>query len=244
MLISELRNDLSDKKPKPTREIMHTDIDGINENIPHKNGFVYIIIGAPGTGKSSLLLSLFRDKNYYKGKFENVYLITPESSFLSVRSHPFKNHSNVFHELDAQTLNEIYLECLESKQECIELECELEHSILIIDDFAADLKDINIIKALKKILTKSRHICLSVIFTLQAYNMFPLVLRKMITDITLFKPKNRLEMENIRKELVNLNENDMITLSDYVFDEEYNHLSINTASGVLRKNFNVLTITK
>ena len=236
MLISETKNELSERILKPTKEIMATDIDGINKNIPHKNGFIYTIIGAPGTGKSSLLLSLFRDKNYYKGKFENVYLITPESSFLSVRSHPFKNHSNVYHELDTNTLNDIYTECLESKQECLEFECELEHSILIVDDFASDLKDINIIKALRKILTKSRHICLSVIFTLQAYNMFPLVLRKMITDITLFKPKNRLEMENIRKELINLNENDMITLSDYVFDEEYNHLSINTASGILRKN--------
>jgi len=244
MLISELRNELSDKKPKPTKEIMAVDIEGINKNIPHKNGFIYILTGPPGSGKSSLELSLFRDKNFYKGKFENIYLITPESSFLSVRCHLFKNHSNVFHELDANTLNDIYLECLESKQECLDLGCELEHSILIIDDFAADLKDIIIIKALKKILTKSRHICLSVIFTLQAYNMFPLVLRKMITDITMFKPKNRLEMENIRKELINLNENDMITLSDYVFDEEYNHLSINTASGILRKNFNVLTITK
>ena len=36
----------------------------------------------------------------------------------------------------------------------------------------------------------------------------------------------------------------MIILSDYVFDEEFNHLDINTSSGILRKNFNVLTITK
>ena len=147
---------------------MGTDIEGIKKNIPHKNGFIYTLIGPPGTGKSSLLLSLFRDENYYKGKFENVYLITPESSFLSVKYHPFRDHNNVHHELDTNTLNDIYNECLESKQECLELECELEHSILIIDDFASDLKDINIIKALRKILTKSRHICLSVIFTLQA----------------------------------------------------------------------------
>ena len=43
---------------------------------------------------------------------------------------------------------------------------------------------------------------------------------------------------------INYNENDTIILSDYVFYEEFNHLDINTSTGVLRKNFNVFTITK
>jgi len=242
MIITELHNELTKKKLKPTREVMGTIIEGIDKNIPHKNGFIYTIIGAPGKGKSSLLLSLFRDKNYYRNKFENVYLITPESSFMSVVNHPFKNHDHVYHELNEDILNQIYEECKTSKEECLEMECELEHSCLIIDDFASDLKDKYLIAVLKRILTKSRHCCLSVIFTLQAYNMFPLVLRKMITDVTLFKPNNRVELESVRKELVNMNEKDMISLTEFVFDEEYNHLDVNTGSGIIRKNFNELLI--
>ena len=38
--------------------------------------YAFMLMGSPGTGKSSLLLSLFRDKNYYKKKFNNLYLIT------------------------------------------------------------------------------------------------------------------------------------------------------------------------
>lgn len=241
MKIEEIENDLT--KIKPTKEIMKTTIQGINQNIPHTNGFIYCLIGAPGSGKSSLLLSLFRDKNYYKKKFEKLYLITPESSFLSVANHPFKKHKNVYHDISEQLLNDIYEECLESKHECIEDGIEIEHACLIIDDFASELKNQEIINGLKRVLTKSRHICLSIIFTLQAYNLFPLLLRKMITDISLFKPKNKVELESIRKELIGMNQDKTQELIDYVFDEPYNHLDINTASGVMRKNFRQLIIS-
>jgi hypothetical protein len=91
-------------------------------------------------------------------------------------------------------------------------------------------------------LTKSRHILCSFIFTLQAYNMLPLVLRKQISNVILFKPKNRVELESVRKELIGMNEQKTIELLDYVFDSPYNHLDIDTASGQMRKNFNLLKI--
>ena len=97
MLITELKNDLP--QIKPVKEIMSIYIEGINPNIPNRNGFIYVLIGSPGSGKSSLLLSLFRSRNYYKNKFNHIYLITPESSFLSVKDHPFENHAKVYHEL-------------------------------------------------------------------------------------------------------------------------------------------------
>jgi hypothetical protein len=240
MQITEIENDLT--AIRPTKEIMKTSIEGINPNLPNKNGFIYTLIGAPGTGKSSLLLSLFRDKNYYKMKFEKVYLITPESSFLSVQNHPFKDHEEVHHELSSGIIDTIYEECLINKQECIEENIALEHACLIIDDFASELKNNDIIQSLKKLLTKSRHICLSVIFTLQAYNLFPLVLRKMITDLSIFKPKNKIELESIRSELIGFNKEKTQQLCEYVFDEEYNHLDINTTTGIFRKNFRQLEI--
>ena len=118
MLISEIKNDLP--KISPVKEIMSIFIEGINLNIPNRNGFIYALIGSPGSGKSSLLLSLFRNKNYYKNKFNHIYLITPESSFLSVENHPFKNHTKVFHELNSYTLENIYNELVEIKKECLD----------------------------------------------------------------------------------------------------------------------------
>jgi ABC-type dipeptide/oligopeptide/nickel transport system ATPase component len=240
MKITEIDNELPNIKP--VKEIMNIYIDGIDPNLPNRNGFIYALIGSPGTGKSSLLLSLFRDRNYYKKKFNNLYLITPENSFTSVVNHPFKNHTKVFHDLNEDVLENIYEELMDLKRDCLDDGYEMETSCLIIDDFAADLKDKEIIKILKRILTKSRHIGCSIIFTLQAYNLFPLVLRKMLTNITLFKPKNKVELDSVRKELINLNEEKTTELMNYVFDEEYNHLDVDTTNSSLQKNFKLLEI--
>ena len=240
MLITELKNDLP--KISPVKEIMSIYIDKINPNIPNRNGFIYALIGSPGSGKSSLLLSLFRSKNYYKNKFNHIYLITPESSFLSVENHPFKDHAKVYHDLNSNTLENIYNELVEIKKECIDNNYEIEHSCIIVDDFASELKDNELIRALKQLLIKSRHIGCSFIFTLQAYNLFPLVLRKLLTNISLFKPKNKIELESVRRELINLNEQDTTELMNYIFSEEYSHLDIDTNTNILRKNFNKLLI--
>ena len=240
MLISEIKNDLP--TIKPVKEIMSIYIDGINPNIPNRNGFIYALIGSPGSGKSSLLLSLFRSKNYYKNKFNHIYLITPESSFLSVKDHPFENHNKVYHELTSEVLENIYNELVEIKKDCIDNNYEIEHACIIVDDYASDLKDKELIKSLKQLLIKSRHIGCSFIFTLQTYNLFPLVLRKLLTNVSLFKPKNKIELDSVRKELINLNEQDTQDLMNYVFSEEYSHLDVDTNTNILRKNFNKLII--
>ena len=240
MLISEIKNDLP--TIKPVKEIMSIYIDGINPNIPNRNGFIYALIGSPGSGKSSLLLSLFRSKNYYKNKFNHIYLITPESSFLSVKDHPFENHNKVYHELTSEVLENIYNELVEIKKDCIDNNYEIEHACVIIDDHASELKDKELIKSLKQLLIKSRHIGCSFIFTLQAYNLFPLVLRKLLTNVSLFKPKNKIELESVRKELINMNDQDTQELINYVFDYEYNHLDVDTNTNALRKNYNLLLI--
>ena len=240
MKITEIKNDLP--RATPTKELMNIYIDGIDDNLPNRNGSVTAIIGSAGSGKSSLLLSMFRNPHFYKKKYNHIYLFTPEGSFKSVTNHPFNEHDKVFHELEVDDLMNMEEELLAIKDECIENDYELEHTCCIIDDYASDLKDKQLIRVLKKLLTKSRHILCSFIFTLQAYNMMPLVLRKQITNVILFKPKNNVELESVRKELLGLNESKTQELMDYVFDAPYNHLSIDTTTGELRKNFNLLKI--
>ena len=243
MKITEIKNDLP--KTKALKEIMEIHIPNIDKNLPSKNGSIYAIIGAPGSGKSNLLFStLFKNLNYYRSKFDNLYLITPESSFLSLQKHPFKDHDKVFHELDKPTLEVIFEEILEYKKQAIEDDRHIEHSCIIIDDFADGLKDKDIIMSLKKLLIKSRHINCFFIFTLQAYNLFPLVLRKLITNITLFKPKNNVETESIRAELLHMGRDEFQELTNFIYDEPYNHLDYDTNTMELRKNYNLLEIQK
>jgi hypothetical protein len=243
MKITEIKNNLP--KTKALKEIMEIYVPNIDRNLPSKNGSIYAIIGSPGSGKSNLLFStLFKNLNYYRSKFDNLYLITPESSFLSLQKHPFKDHNKVFHELDKATLEVIFEEILEYKKQALEDDRPVEHSCIIIDDYADGLKDKDIIMSLKKLLIKSRHINCFFIFTLQAYNMFPLVLRKLITNITLFKPKNNVETESIRSELLHMGKDEFQELTNYIYDEPYNHLDYDTNTMEIRKNFNLLNIEK
>ena len=180
--------------------------------------------------------SLINDKS---SSFKNE-----ESSFLSLQKHPFKDHNKVFHELDKATLEVIFDEILEYKKQALEDDRPIEHSCIIIDDFADGLKDKDIIMSLKKLLIKSRHINCFFIFTLQAYNLFPLVLRKLITNITLFKPKNNVETESIRAELLHMGRDEFQELTNFIYDEPYNHLDYDTNTMELRKNYNLLNIEK
>lgn len=121
-------------------------------------------------------------------------------------------------------------------------EDDIQYSCIIIDDFADTLKEIDIQKQLSKMLIKARHICCSFIFTLQSYFYFPKILRKQITNLVIFKPKNIEEWNSIAKEVLKWNKEDGMTLYDYVFDALYNHLDVDTLTNAYYKNFNLLEI--
>jgi hypothetical protein len=119
---------------------------------------------------------------------------------------------------------------------------ELEYSCLIIDDMADALKNNDISKQLDKMIIKARHILLSFIIPIQSYYYMPKILRKQLTYITIFKPKNYAEWESIGKELLNLNKDDSLKVFDYIFNEPYTHLDIDLTNNKCYKNFNELKL--
>ena len=160
------------------------------------------------------------------------------SSFLSVEKHPFSDHSRVYHELSVELLESIYKELCAKK----ESDDEQEYSCIIIDDMASSLKENDIQKQLNKMLIKARHISCAFVFTLQSFYYFPKILRKQITNITIFKCKNIEEWNSISKELLNMNKEDALMLYNYIYDEPYTHLDIDTVDNKVFKDFNLLDI--
>jgi predicted AAA+ superfamily ATPase len=116
--IVEIPNKFS-KNMTPIKEKMDKYIPDIkNENISRRNGMIYILCGAGGSGKTSLLLNMFKNKkNYYRNVFDRIYYFCPMSSFLSVQKHPFEKHDRIYHELKVPDLEQIYDELLEIKKE-------------------------------------------------------------------------------------------------------------------------------
>lgn len=228
------------KKMPPIKEKMDVYLEGVNRNIPCRNGFVWAVTGSGGSGKSSMLLNMFKDKDYYRGKFDNIFLFTPLTSFLSVHKHPFEKHDKVFHDLEQETLEDIEDELLDIKEDCVENDYAMENSLIIVDDFAGTLKDKNLIKCLNKMILKTRHINCSWIFTLQSYYMLPKILRKQINFITCFKPKNNEEWLSISKEIFSIDKSKQQALYDYCFSEPYQHLDLDLNTSRMFKNFNLL----
>ena len=242
MKISEI--DLGLNTKSGIKEKMDINIENINVNIPHRNGFVYALVGSGGSGKSSLLLSMFKSTKFYRKKFDNIYLFTPRSSYLSVEKHPFENHNNVYHELTIRKLETIYNELNDLKENSINDNIPIENSIIIIDDFANALKDNDLTVYLNKMIIKSRHIACCFIFTLQNYYLLPLTIRKQITNVSMFKSKNKKEWEAFSNEMLNMNKDDSLILYKYVYDEPYTHLDLDTLNNKIYKNFNLLEISE
>jgi hypothetical protein len=231
------------KKQKPIKEVMDIYIPDIAEGISRRNGMIYLLVGSGGSGKSSLVLSQFVKGGAYNKKFHNIYYFCPSASFDSIKNHPFKDHDRVYHEMTMDGLLELKDQLVKIKETNIKEEVEPEYNCVIIDDFANDLKDKGIQKALNSMLIKARHLNTSFIFTLQSYLYMPKILRKQITYCTIFRPRNSEEWENIRKEVLQMNETDAKKLFDFVFDQPYMHLDVDAFENKFYKNFNPLEIT-
>jgi len=229
---------------KENQDIYVPNIDAAN--ISKRNGMVYILTGSGGSGKTNLLLNLFKNRHCYRNKFHNIFYFCPEASFLSVTKHPFEKHDKVYHNMTVDILYSIYEQLCDLKsgkdKTDSDSDDEVEYNCIIIDDFADCLKNKDIERVFNMMLIKARHLRCAFIFTLQSYYYFPKILRKQLTYITIFKPKNIEEWFSISNELLNLNKDDGLKLYNYVFDANYNHLDLDTVENLIYKNYNILEL--
>jgi len=105
------------KKLSPIKEKQDIFIPNIiDKNIPRRNGSIVVFTGSGGSGKTSTLLNMFKSKNQYRGKFDNIYYFCPMASFLSIPNHPFKKLENLYHELTVENLENIYNQLIYKKE--------------------------------------------------------------------------------------------------------------------------------
>jgi hypothetical protein len=242
MPIVEITEEVNKSMPKtkPIKEKMDKYVPDIIDGVARRNGTIALYVGSGGSGKTSYLLNQM--KTVYKKKFHHIYYFCPSSSFASVKDHAFAKHDKVYHELDADTLEEIKSELTDRKDEAEDGD-EQEYSLIIIDDFANNLKDKLLLRTLNSMLIKARHLNAFFIFTVQSYLYFAKILRKQLTWCSIFSGvRNKEEWRTIREELLKMNEEDAKKLYDYVFDVPYNHLDLDLFEEKIYKNGNLLNV--
>jgi hypothetical protein len=157
--------------------------------------FFLTITGSDGSGKTSMIVNLLTSPQAYKKAFHAVHCIIPAHSVASLTKNIFDKHPRMHDELNFVTLDGIYEQVMRDGEEKMNIN-------LIMDDVTASLKNSDVQMLLKKLIYNRRYYRLSIICLVQSYNAMPLAIRKTISHLTCYKPRNKKEMAAIWEELI------------------------------------------
>ena len=183
--------------------------------------FRMMIVGAPGSGKSSLATSLLLKGGAYYKVFDRIWVIQPSNSRASYAKDPWAKHRRVFDELTVDVLEQIL-------QEAKQVAEDDKHSLLFIDDQAFQLKNKHIERLLREIYFNARHLHLSSAVVSQTLRQIPINLRKTASHLLTFVPANRVESRIIAEELLFLDTTTAATLFEQAFKKRFDHMLIDT----------------
>ena len=190
-----------------------------------------LMIGKPKSGKTSLLYSFLKSKELLRNVYDKIFLFQPSQSRASMKDKIFDNipDDQKFEELNLENLNDV------------EKNLDEGSNIIIFDDQTAYLKDNEIQKKLKEFVYNRRHKHLSIIFLVQSWLSVPKDIRKLFTNIFVFKVSKN-EMEQIFDEVVELPKQYILPLMKLTYDKPHQYLFINTDSQRLFKGFDEILI--
>jgi len=210
---------------------LHPKLDAYDVTKFLNNHSTTLMIGRPGSGKTSLIYSFFKSKNIFKNTFDKIFLFQPSQSRQSMKDKLFDRIP------DEQKYEELSLENLNDVEENLS-----EHNnVIIMDDMGAFLRDKAIKKKLKEFVFNRRHKHLSIIFLVQTYMSLEPDIRKLFSNMFIFKCSKR-EMETLWDEHIELPNDYVIPIMKLVFDEPYQYLFLNTDSQRLFKGFDELVL--
>lgn len=169
--------------------------------LQHANytGGFYIIVGKPGSGKTSLWAMMISSRDMLAKVFDMVLIVMPPNSFASF-GEKCKIHDlpedQIFGELTGETMQQI--------KEMVEENREKEwKTLLILDDVQQHLKRRNVQEIFNPLAANRRHHKLTIIVAAQTYHRIPREVRIMASDLFCFQPTAAEQMD-IKEELIDL----------------------------------------
>ena len=181
------------------------------------------IIGKPGTGKTSTLISILSqkgDNKIYHKVFDFVYIIMPSQSRASLAKNIFEKHnpSRLFDDLTLENLQRIY-DAIEENS------TNKKTSLVVYDDVTSNLKNKEIQSLLKKMSYNRRHLKLVQMFLIQSWIAVPLTIRKLFSNLIIFKPA-KLEWLKICEETIEQEDDIALALLD-LYDDPHDYIFVN-----------------
>ena len=216
-------------------------------NLPSTYNHMWVITAKPRQGKSTYIMNLISKQNKaspYNRKFDRIFIFSP--SMKTIDDDPFEAipEEQKFSEMTAENLTAVYNDIQDSG----------ERILIIADDVVNDIKgDKEVERILTKMMMNRRHICgknedgdsagISMWITTQIFNRLPRPLRASASHYTIFKTTNKKELDTIYDELILLDKPEFKKMLDFVFDEKFNSLYINSDNEfdkMYHKNFDLI----
>ena len=198
-----------------------------------------VFCGKSRSGKSSLITSILTNRRIYRNAFHNVIICIPKHSFssMSEKDNPFLalDKEKVYHDFNYDVLDHIY-------NQIVTYACEEEDTLLLIDDYASELKNGDLLKLLNSLVNNRRHLRLSIWMSVQTYKSIPLSNRKTINVLVLFKCSNKAEIKAIWEEMTFLSKDVFFDLLMYVFQKPYDYIVIDRDNNSYYRKFNKIEI--
>jgi len=119
---------------------------------------------------------------------------------------------------------------------------EEEDTLLLIDDYASELKNGDVLKLLNSLVNNRRHLRLSIWMSVQTYKSIPLSNRKTINYLVLFKCMNKAEIKAIWEEMTFLSKDVFFDLLRYVFQKPFDYLVLDRDNNEYYCKFNKIEI--
>ena len=196
-----------------------------------------LFIGAPGSGKTSLLYSFFKSGKIFRKTFHNIFLFQPTHSRASMKDDLFSKIP------EDQIYDELTYDNLDNVMNRIKGEEKKYNNCILFDDVTASLKNSEVKKLLKQLVYNRRHLSCSIIFLVQSWLSVEKDIRKLFSNIFCFRVSKN-ELENIFDEVVESKSKYITDISRLVFDEKYKYLFINVPSQRLFDGFNEIIINE
>lgn len=178
-----------------------------------------LLVGRQGSGKTSLTINIV--KKLYKKKFHQIFVFMPQTSRNSLNPDIFKvlPENQLFEELNYENLMSVYEQLKQNS-------ANEKKTLIIMDDVQKSLKDGDIVKEFKNIVSNQRHLKVVNLILLQNYFSLSNIVREIVNNVIFFKMDKK-QTEKIFNEVAELPREVFDTLSDFVFDEPHNWMMIN-----------------
>jgi hypothetical protein len=179
-------------------------VEKCDEPLPKKNYLIWLIAGAKGKGKSSLILNSLLHPEFYKNYYDNIYLVSPtadkDPKFDKLVSE-LQQDNHFFNEPTQENIQEIIDNIkVFNDNFSVKKKKRQPRNLIILDDCVTSLPKSNQKSIINHLIISHRHLKTSIFITTQSFKKLNTIMRANADLISFFQNDNKNELKGFQEE--------------------------------------------